>query len=324
MPAIQQYDNIQQTNKKNAYQQIKNDTLTNTAITGAIGAFDKIDKNVSKVKGIAKNIGGGLAGGFAGGVTGAAASYAGNKAANALKEKYIKEDDKPSLLHAGMIYAPAAAGSVYSFGAMMHGMDAGKKMVNSKNKAELFKNLKHAFNPVEHLKRGVKEIGEGFKAFNPAAKMSKFSRFLRGSNLLGLGLSAIPAISYYLHKRKQHQEEEANKNNGINQAALKYAPYIDDVANIPNLLQKKAAYVPIVTSFKKYRGAIKGLKQLEKEYGDLAKNHPDYKKLTKAVDKHKSNMVYDTIGVGLAGGIMYDRYHNHNKMESYRDMAIRM
>jgi len=321
MPAMQQYNNTQQTNKKNAYEQIKNDALINTALTGAIGAFDKIDKNTSKIKGIAKNIGGGLAGGFAGGVTGAAATYAGNEASQALKEKYMREDNKPSLLHAGMIYAPAAAGSVYSFGAMMHGMDAGKKIVNSKHKTELFRNLKHAFNPAEHLKRGIKEVGEGFKAFNPAVKMSKFSRFLKGSNLLGLGLSAIPAISYYLHKKKQ--QEETNKSSETN-PALKYAPYIDDVANIPNMIQKKASYVPIITSFKKYRGAIKDLKQLKKNYGDLAESHPDYKKLTKAVDKHKSNMVYDTIGVGLAGGVLYDRYHNRNKMESYKDMATRM
>jgi len=321
MSEIQQYNNVQQINKKNPYEQIKNDTLINTALTGTMSAFDKIDKNTSKIKGIAKNIGGGLAGGFAGGITGAAASYAGNEASQALREKYMREDDKPSLLHAGMIYAPAAAGSVYSFGAMMHGMDAGKKIINSKHKAELFKNLKHAFNPAEHLKRGVKEIGEGFKAFNPTIKMSKFSRFLKGSNLIGLGLSAIPAISYYLHKKKQ--QKETNEKNTMN-PALKYTPYIDDVANIPNMIQKRASYVPIITSFQRYRGAMKNLEQLKKDYGELAESHPDYKKLTKEIDKHKSNMIYDTIGVGLTGGVLYDRYHNRNKMESYKDVATRM
>jgi len=291
-------------------QQLKNDAAVN-GIFGAvdgIGAAKKVSKGIEGAKTLASLSSGGIIGGVASGGLGTVANYYGTKISKNNYDKYMNKDNNVNLGHAAMIAAPAAIGSTYAFGAMMHGMDHGKKIFTSKNK---LKALGGVMNPISHAKRGVKEIGEGFKAFNPKIKMTKFSRFLKGGNVLGLALSAIPAMSYIYNKAKGDKDKPAVSYNKINSLNT----YSSGAGKV---ITKKASYTPFITALKDIRKHKKALKNMEKTYGPVAKDSIEYSKIRKNIENAKDRLTNDALGTAVVGGGAYlyaKKYMNNNQQQ---------
>ena len=279
--------------------EIKNDAVLN----GAFGLVDgvsnglKTTNNMSKLKNVLTTASGGITGGIIAGIPGTAANYYGSKASDALYKKYSKEDQEASLGHAALISAPMMAGTTYGIGAMMHGMDHSRDLFKSKNLKEFGKNLGHIVNPWEHAKRGVKEIKGGFDAFNTAKKMSKFTRFLKGTNLIGLGLSLMPGAMYYFSKKKQEKGKDVdyNKLNNINNVA----------GGTQKLLTKSAGYVPFYTAIKNIRQKKKEVQETAELYGDFKKHAPQHQQKLKELEKAKDDLANDAIGTGVLGAGLY-------------------
>jgi hypothetical protein len=282
-------------NQETLGDRIKTDLTINGLMGGALGdgaatmAKKQIPQGISfaqkttqGIKNFSQRFGRGFAGGVITSPQASIAMYAGDKATEKLKEHYLQNDDKASLVHAGIVAAPAALAGTYGFGAMMHGTDNIRHLLKANDQTQRVKALKNLVNPVEHFKRGIQETKDGFKAFNFKNKMSLGSRLFKGFNLLGLGLAAYQGYDYY--KKKKAQEKQ-NK----------------EIANRFNYMQKTAAF-PIVTPIADTIKHTMALKKLEHKYGkELARASKEYKDILKERSKAFADIAYDGVGVGLVG-----------------------
>jgi len=276
---------------------VKTDLLINGAMGGVLGDSTiklkgfKEHGFVDATKSGVSKFGRGFVGGIATSPQASIAMYAGDKATERLKKHYLENDDKASLLHAGMIAAPAAIGGTYGFGAMMHGSDNIGKVFSAKNKQQRVSAVKNLFNPMQHLKRGINETKDGFKAFNLKNKMGTGSRLMKGFNLLGLGLAAYQGYDYY--KKKKAQEKAKANLNASN-------PYI-----------QKTAGVPILSPLIEVLEHKSDLKKMENEYGkSLARASKEYKEVLNKKKQALEDAFYDVAGVGIVGTggkIFYDK-----------------
>jgi len=295
--------------------ELKHDALIN----GAFGVLS-YDKNI----GALRSIGGGIAGGIASGIPGTIVNHYADKASDKIVDHYLKRDDSFHIGHAAIAALPMAAAGVYTTGAMFQGMDEGKHLFNKNlSKEERLQKLKNIINPIEHVKRGIKETALGFKALNPATKMKLSKRLLGSFGILGLATAAIPVLKYHigLKVKKQLNQQQLQNNNqplymhpaartAVHQAAV-------HAANHGKNLVKTSAYIPVLTPFARYAKAQLKLRAYKPETEPLMKYDKEIKSLEKQRDTGIKHMVRDTAGLGLVGYAGYRTYKwAKNRMEN--------
>jgi len=287
---------------------LKTELKHDSVINGAFGVLS-YDKNI----GALRSIGGGVAGGVLSGIPGTVVNHYADKASDKIVDHYLQRDNNFNVGHAAIAALPMAAAGVYTTGAMFQGMDEGKHLFNKNlSSKERLQKLKNIINPVQHVKRGIKETALGFKALNPKTKM-KFSKRLLGSfGLLGLATAAIPVLKYHIGlkvKNQLNQQEQQNQplyerpeaRTAVHQVAV-------HAVNHGKKLVKTSAYIPVLTPLGRYAKAQMKLRAYKPETEPLMKYDKEIKNLQKTRDKAMQHIVRDSFGVGLLGYTGYKGY----------------
>lgn len=320
--------------KRNKLQQytdnMKGDSLIGGGMNAAIAAFQKADKtpllkSTSQWVLRPAHIGAQFGAGALAAIPQSVVNTATQNVSNRLSNYYANKDSKPSLLHAGMIAAPAVLGGMYSIGAIMHGIDQGTKAFKAKTWSEAGKHLLNAANPIEHIRRAGSETKNAFRDLFTTKKIGFGKRGLAALNIAGLAIgAAIPLINYF-KKNKEKREQEKN-------LAMKVLPYSDDFVNALGAgatqrivkqasLNKEAIYVPVITPLIRSREAALRMSNLRKELDSGKYIGSELDRASKEVSKNLKNAGYDAMGLGLVGGGYY-LYNKHkskdNNMPFYR------
>ena len=320
--ALNQY-NLQKKQHTDYLGNLKGDVLLGGGLNAAIAGFSKMPINTNSMrfseKALARSrfIGTNLASGALAAVPQSFVNSATSEMSNSLANYYAKKDKKPSLLHAGLIAAPAIGGGVYSLGAIMHSMDKGSDLFKAKSLKEAGKHMLSAMNPVAHVKRGIGETKTAFKDLFSLGKVGFGKRGLAALNILGLGIgAAIPLYNYF----KRNKEEQQRKRSALMQTL----PYTDDIVNALGAggsqrlikkasLQKEALYVPVLSPLVRAGKHAKKLSELSAamkegvEVNDSLHNH------IKEVHKNLANAAYDVGGLALLGGAGYLGYKKYKQ-----------
>jgi len=305
---------VQQPQKGSEYtNNLKSDATFGAGIGGLIGAFNKPEGATFAARQLsrAKNIGANVA---AGGLAAAPASLvntATGKMSDNLANHYGKEDNKTSMLHAGIIAAPAVAGGVYGLGAIVHGMNSADKITKAKGWKAKGKLALNSMNPLEHAKAGVSETKKAFSDLLSLRKKGFKTRGLGLLNIAGLAATAAPALIKYFHTMKQKKQQQDNANM---QSTLHKMGYTDDVFNALSAatakkpMIKTAVYIPIVTNLMKGKETLNEIKHLT-DIGqagiDTSASIAKKMKKMKLANKHFRNAGYDALGLGVTGAGIY-------------------
>lgn len=323
--AINQNQNNQmplQPQKPSMLSDIGIDALMSGGMNGGVAAFTKADPvNYLKTKNQFLLRPMNMGAGFATGAAAAVPTYFVNKAttsmSNGLANYYSREDDKPSLYHAALIAAPAAAGGMYGLGAITHSIDKGKDLVNSKSFKEAGKHLLDAANPIKHINRGAKEIRNSFFDLFSREKVGLGKRTFGALNLAFLAASAAPALYSYLTKNRAKDEKSRKQ---------QLLGYVDDVGNalstttaspVGQHLIKKAVYVPLVTPLLRAKEGLSELASAQKKLsqGELMAN--DLRKAHLKIKKGLKGAGYDGLGLATIGAGAYGMHLYNKSKEKY-------
>lgn len=325
-PQFQQYNtplpqqNNQQPQNGSIFSGIKSDAMVGGGINGVISAFQKptgeVLKDSPKLARLA-TVGANIATGGLAAIPSSVVNAAGSKMSNALADHYASTDKHFNTTHAALIAVPATAAGVYGLGAIMHGLQKGKDIMNSKSKKEAGKHLLDALNPVKHVKSGISETKTAFKDLFSLTKKGLGKRGLGALNLLGIAATAIPAVYSYYHKEKSKENP-----------ALHNLGYADDIINAAGAaasetagaaMVKSAAYFPVITPLLRHREAVGEMSRLIEEEKNGFRVGKSMEEVQKKAKKHLANVGYDLAGLGVvgAGGAFAWKKHQENKTNPF-------
>ena len=254
------------------------------------------------------NMGAGLATGALSSVPTYFVNKATTSMSNGLANYYSREDNKPSLYHAALIAAPAAAGGMYGLGAITHSLDKGKDILKSKSFKEAGKHLLDSANPIKHINRGAKEIKNSFLDLFSREKVGLGKRTFGAMNLAFLAASAAPALYSYLTKNRA-EDKKSRKEQALG--------YVDDIGNalstttaspVGQHLIKRAVYIPVVTPLLRAKEGLSELATAQKKLsqGELMAN--ELKNVHTKLKKGFKSAGYDGLGLATLGGIGYAKH----------------
>ena len=309
---------------KHTGNEIKGDMLINGGINAGISLLQKPSQNNNALN-IKNKLGLKALNAGAHFITGAAAApgmYAVNKAAagigGALSNYYSEKDKKPSLYHAGLVALPGIGAGMYSLGAIVHGVNKGKDLMQSKSLKEAGKHILDAANPVQHIRTGYSETKQALKDLLTRGTGFKAKSFGL-LNLLGIAASSLPAVYSYFKLRAKKAKEDRDKKNEL-------LGYTDDIANAvsaataktPNV--KVAAYLPIVTPAIE---TVKGIERLSRIKDALRKGElvaKDLEETQKHLNKNIKRIGHDALGLGTlaTAGYFYKKYKENKAKQPLR------